>query len=74
VLLQRLVKSQQRGWPDDDGCSLDTARTEEQRPEAEQDSVERREIGRAPPRPIEDQELLLSCRGKSEALGLGEIP
>ena len=21
-----------------------------------------------------DQELLLSCRGKSEALGLGEIP
>jgi hypothetical protein len=49
-----------------------------QRPEAEQDSVERREIGRATPRPVDDQELLLheeavgdngSCTTGSQELG-----
>ncbi len=53
------MKSQQRGWPNDDSGSLDATSAEEQRPEAEQDSVERREIGCASSRPVDDQELLL---------------
>jgi hypothetical protein len=73
------VKSQERGWPNNDGGSLDTTWTEKQRPEAEQDSVERREIGRAAPRPVDDQELLLheetvgGCDNRSCATGSQEL-
>ena len=53
------MKSQQRGWPKDDGGSLDTVWGEKQRPEAKQQPVEGGEIGRASPRPLYDQQLLL---------------
>jgi len=53
------VKSQQCRWPDDDCCLQDPAWSEKQRPEAEQNSIEGREIGCAPPGPIDDQQLLL---------------
>ena len=59
------MKSQQRGWPNDDGGSLDTVWGEKQRPEAKQQPVKCGEIGRASPRPVEDQELLFH----EEAIG-----
>jgi hypothetical protein len=76
------VKFQQRGWPRDDGFPQDPAWREKQRPEAEQNSVNDREIGCAAPRPVDDQELLLheeavgnhrSCATGSQELGdIGE--
>ena len=72
------MESQQRGWPDDDGGSLDTVWRQKQRPEAQQNSVKDREIGCASPRAVDDQELLLheeaigdnrSCAAGSQALG-----
>ena len=64
------MKSQQRRWPHDDGCPRDPAWSEKQRPEAEQDSVERREIGRAMARPVDDQQLVLHKQAVSnDSLG-----
>jgi hypothetical protein len=59
-------------------CPQDPAWREKQRPEAEQNSVDGRQIGYAAPTPVDDQELLLheeavghnrSCATGSQELG-----
>jgi hypothetical protein len=52
------VKFQKRRRSNNYGSPPETAWVEKQRPEAEQESVECREIGRSSPGAINDQELL----------------
>ncbi len=63
--LQCLMEPEQGRGPEDDRRPWDPAWAKQKRPEAKQQPVERGETGRAPPRPIEHQELLLH----QEALG-----
>jgi len=52
------VKVQERRGSENDRCSLNVVWIEKERPEAEQHSVTRGQIGCTLPRPINDQELL----------------
>ena len=53
-------------WSNYDRSLLYAARVEKQRPEAEQNSIEHREIGGASPGAIDDQELLLHEQAVSD--------
>ena len=58
-LLERLMKTQQRRGPEDDGHAGNAALTKKKRPEAKQETIERRKIRRTSPGSVDDQELLL---------------
>ena len=59
------MKSEQRGGLEDHSGPADPVRAQKQCPESEQNALQRAEIGRSAPGPIENQELLL----EQEALG-----
>ena len=53
------MKFKERRWPNNHSSTLNTAKIEKQRPETQQESIKGRKIRCSPPRPIDDQELLL---------------
>jgi len=54
-----MMKFQKCRWSDDHRSPLNTTWVEKQRPEAEQKPIQCRKIGRASPRTMNNQELLL---------------
>jgi hypothetical protein len=60
------VKFKKCRWPNNHRRPLNPAWIKKQRPEAEQESIKRRKIGRSSPRTIDDQELLLHEQAVSD--------
>jgi len=59
ALLERLVESQQCRWLEDDGYPRNPTLAEKERPEAQQEPIERGQVRCASARSVDLQELLL---------------
>jgi hypothetical protein len=65
-VLERLMKSQQRRWLEDDSNPPEAALTEEERLEAKQEAIKDGEIRGPATRPVDHQELLLQEEALSD--------
>ena len=62
----QIMKFKKRRWPNNHRSPLNMTWVEKQRPEAEQESIQCRKIGRALPLTIDGQKLLLHKQAVSD--------